>query len=147
MQTYASASQTRFVGGGPIGRTLPTFRRVIDQEQHRWDDLRRGLDPEHQRAFQAVFQRARRHASAAGNQGALDPFDAILLTVVLELEVELQRLLARVAWLESDADRGPMLRRVRHPMEEPLLKDHRQRLHAPEDPVEDTVECEEQEAA
>jgi hypothetical protein len=79
---------------------------VIDHEVDRWKDLRRGLDPEAQRAFDAVFQRARRHASAAGNQGALDPFDAILLVVLIENEMEIQRLLARVSWLEGEMGRS-----------------------------------------
>ncbi len=122
---------------------MPTFRRVIDHEEHRWNDFKRGLDPEHQRAFDAVFQRARRHASAAGNQGALDPFDAILLTVLVELESELQRLLARVGWLESDADRLPVgvTPRGRHPLEEPMTR----YTHPEEDRVEAPDELEEQE--
>ncbi|MBW3582333.1 MAG: hypothetical protein KY455_04470 [Euryarchaeota archaeon] len=90
-----------------MGRTLPTFRRVIDEEERRWNDLRRGLGPEAQRAFDAVFQRARRHASAAGNQGVVEPMWAIMLTVLIENEMELQRLLARVAWLESELERRP----------------------------------------
>lgn len=90
---------------------------MIDDETYRWKDLRRGLDPEAQRAFDAVFQRARRHASAAGNQGALDPFDAILLIVLIENEMELQRLLARVSWLENEMSYLQSLKRELGPHE------------------------------
>jgi hypothetical protein len=114
---------------------------VIDHEKHRWDDMRRGLDPEHRRAFDAVFQRARRHASAAGNQGALDPLDAILMTVLVEMEAEVQRLLARVAWLEADAEKPRATRRERHPHEEPIYI-HSSNGHAHEDPVEEEWEQE-----
>lgn len=116
---------------------------MIDHEEHRWNDFKRGLAPEHQRAFDAVFQRARRHASAAGNQGAIDPFDAVLLTVLVELESELQRLLARVAWLEADADQVPvgLAPRGRHPLEEPMTR----YSHPEEDRVEPPDELEEQE--
>lgn len=104
--------------------------------------MRRGLDPEHQRAFDAVFQRARRHASAAGNQGALDPLDAILMTVLVELEAELQRVLARLAWLENDVERPRPAARQRHPDEEPIFT---QAPHAEEDPVEEPLEEHEEE--
>lgn len=88
-----------------MGRTMPTFRRAIDSEAQRWNDMRRALGPEAQRAFDAVFQRARRHASAAGNQGALDPMDAIVMTVLVEHERELERLLTRVAFLEAEVEK------------------------------------------
>jgi len=83
-----------------LGRTLPTSRRILDALEFEWRDFRRGLTDEEQRRFDALWQKARAHASAMANQSPLDPMQAALLAMLLEHERE-------IAALRRDAARGP----------------------------------------
>ena len=80
-----------------MGRTEPTFRHLLDREELSWRDYRRGLTAREQEALDALFQKARAHASASANVARLDPLEAILLSMLLEHEVELQELRRRLA--------------------------------------------------
>lgn len=80
-----------------MGRTLPTFRHVLDREETEWRDYRRGLNAREQEAFDALWQKARAHASASGNAARLTPLEAVLLSILLEHELELRALRERVA--------------------------------------------------
>lgn len=75
-----------------MGRTEPTFRHLLDRIEHEWRDYRRGLTVEEQRALDALFQKARAHASASGNAGRSEPMEPVLLSMLLEHELELRRL-------------------------------------------------------
>lgn len=91
-----------------MGRTEPTFRHLLDRLEVEWRDYRRGLTTDEQRALDDLFQKARAHASASGNAGRSDPMESVLLSMILEHEIELRatrRL--REAWqAELDARRG-----------------------------------------
>lgn len=84
-----------------MGRTEPTFRHLLDRIENDWRDYRRGLTMEEQRAFDALFQKARAHASASSNAGRLDPMEAVLMSIILEHEKELRELRRRLALQES----------------------------------------------
>jgi hypothetical protein len=74
-----------------MGRTLPTSRRVLDELELEWQDYRRGLTGEEQALFDALWQKARAHASAMANQAPLDPMQAVFLGMLLELAKEVDR--------------------------------------------------------
>lgn len=80
-----------------MGRTEPTFRNLLDRLQGEWSDYRRGLSPRQQKAFDALFQKARAHASASGNVCRVDPLESVFLSMLLEHEMELQTLRAALA--------------------------------------------------
>lgn len=83
-----------------MGRTEPTFRLVLDRLEAEWRDYRRGLSPREQDAFDALFQKARAHASASSNVGRVDPLESVLLSMLLEHEMEVRDLRVRVLRLE-----------------------------------------------
>lgn len=85
-----------------MGRTVPTFRHVLDRLEHEWRDYRRGLSTEEQRFFDVLFQRARAHASAGSNVARSEPMETVLLSVLLEHERELARLRGQVAALQEE---------------------------------------------
>ena len=80
-----------------MGRTEPTFRLVLERLEAEWRDYRRGLNPREQDAFDALFQKARAHASASSNVGRVDPLEAVLLSMLLEHEMELRMLRTQLA--------------------------------------------------
>lgn len=79
-----------------MGRTLPTSRDVLDALEFEWRDYRRGLTEEEQGRFDAVWQKARRHASAMANQAPLDPMQAVLLGALVEMQREIDELRERL---------------------------------------------------
>lgn len=75
-----------------MGRTLPTSRNLLDKMEEEWMDFRRALTADEQRLFDALWQKARAHASAMANQAPLDPMQAVVLAILLEHAKELQSL-------------------------------------------------------
>lgn len=75
-----------------MGRTLPTFRALLDRLEREWSDYRRVLSDKEKRRWDALWQQARRHASASTNAAPLNPMEAALLSMLLEQEKRLQEL-------------------------------------------------------
>jgi hypothetical protein len=75
-----------------VGRTLPTFRALLDRLEREWSDYRRVLSDKEKRRWDALWQQARRHASASTNAAPLNPMEAALLSMLLEQEKRLQEL-------------------------------------------------------
>lgn len=79
-----------------MGRTLPTFRALLDRLEVEWSDYRRALTEDEQRCWDALWQQARRHASASTNAAPLNPMEAALLSMLLEHEKRIAELQARL---------------------------------------------------
>lgn len=79
-----------------MGRTLATANQIILEEQTAFNDFRRALRREDQRAFDALFAAARKHTAAISQANHALPFEAILLAMLLEQAAELERLRALV---------------------------------------------------
>lgn len=75
-----------------MGRTIPTFRRVMDVLEAEWSDYAAVLRGREREAFARLWSQARRHAAAATNQAPLEPLDAVVFGVLLEHELRLVRL-------------------------------------------------------
>lgn len=75
-----------------MGRTNPTFRDFLDRYEDQWSAYRRGLRHQHKSDFDHLFERARRHADAAGYMNSTDPEIAVLMSVLLAQEVEIRQL-------------------------------------------------------
>lgn len=72
-----------------MGRTLPTSRNVLDALEFEWRDFRRALTAAEQAKFDALWQKARLHAGAMANQAPLDPMQAVTVSMLLELQKEI----------------------------------------------------------
>ena len=82
-----------------MGRTVPTFRQLIDLTAARWHKFRRALRREDQGYFDRLFRRVRRYTQAATYQANDNPMEAILLSAALDHE-------KRLAALEQIAQQG-----------------------------------------
>ncbi|MBZ5662071.1 MAG: hypothetical protein LAO08_16845 [Acidobacteriia bacterium] len=72
-----------------MGRTLPTFRQLIDDAIARWSKFRRALRREDQEYFDRLFRRVRSYTQAATYQASDNPMEAILLSIALDQEKRL----------------------------------------------------------
>lgn len=75
-----------------MGRTVPTFRQLIEDAIARWSKFRRALRREDQEYFDRVFRRVRSHTQAATYQASDNPMEAILLSIALDQEKRLDAL-------------------------------------------------------
>ncbi len=74
-----------------MGRTQPTFRNLLDRLASEWSDYRRGLTAREREAFDALWQKARAHASSSSNVNRLHPMEAVFMSILLEHEMALRR--------------------------------------------------------
>ena len=75
-----------------MGRTVPTFRQLIEDAVARWSKFRRALRREDQEYFDRLFRRVRSYTQAATYQASDNPMEAILLSVALDQEKRLEAL-------------------------------------------------------
>ena len=75
-----------------MGRTVPTFRQLIDDAMARWSKFRRALRREDQEYFDRLFRHVRSYTQAATYQASDNPMEAILLSIALDQEKRLDAL-------------------------------------------------------
>ncbi|MDK2972626.1 MAG: hypothetical protein PWP23_2381 [Candidatus Sumerlaeota bacterium] len=90
-----------------MGRTLPTFNTWLQEEIDSWKDFRRGLRAEQRPAFDRLFVRARKHTAEATCAARPVPFDALVMAILLEHEMELEQLSEEMAALRRERKQGP----------------------------------------
>ena len=85
---------TRFWDGDLtfMGRTIPTFRQMIESFGMEWTDFRHGLRQEDQEMFDALLNHARRYSAAGHNFAHAIPFEPIVISILLEHEKQLREL-------------------------------------------------------
>lgn len=89
-----------------MGRTLPTFTMVIQQEMESWTKFRRGLRREDQEALDELFRAARLQLAGSAYAARPIPFESIAMSMLLAQHRLIRRLDERVAVLERAAGEG-----------------------------------------
>jgi len=84
-----------------MGRTLPTFNTYLQQEIESWAPFRRALRREEREILDRLFSRARAHTAEATAVARPVPFDALVMAILLDQELEIVRLQKRLAWLKE----------------------------------------------
>ena len=84
-----------------MGRSKPTFRNYLDRIEDDWGSYRRTLRRRDQPHFDRLFEQAREHADAAGQLDPADPRLAILFSMLLAHERQLEELRALRERLEG----------------------------------------------
>jgi hypothetical protein len=76
----------------PMGRTIPTYRLHLESILNDWMDYRRALREKDREVFDRLLNKSRQHASAASYCAHLDPSILALLSILLEMEREIEAL-------------------------------------------------------
>jgi hypothetical protein len=71
-----------------MGRTVPTFRQLIDDAIARWSKIRCALRREDQKYFDRMFRRVRTYTQPATYQASDNPMEAILFSIAIEQAIE-----------------------------------------------------------
>lgn len=83
-----------------MGRTVPTFTMVIQQEMDSWSKFRRGLRKEDQDALDDLFRSARLQLAGSAYAARPIPFESIVMAMLVAHRKTLRVLEQRVAELE-----------------------------------------------
>ncbi len=75
-----------------MGRTVPSFRIVIEQFGWDWLEFKRALRDIDKESFENLMNHARRHAEAGTNMPNPNPFEPIVMSILVEHENELRKL-------------------------------------------------------
>ena len=75
-----------------MGRTVPSFRIVIEQFGWNWLEFKRALRDIDKESFENLMNHARRHAEAGTNMPNPNPFEPIVMSILVEHENELRKL-------------------------------------------------------
>ncbi len=75
-----------------MGRTVPSFRNVIESFGWEWNDFKRALRDIDKKAFDELMNHARRHAAAGTNMANPAPFEPVVMSILLEHEKTLRKL-------------------------------------------------------
>jgi hypothetical protein len=84
-----------------VGRTLPTFTRIIDSEMESWSKYRRGLRKEDQEIFDDLFRAARLHLAENFYAIRTIPFESIVISMLVEQRKLIKKLQEKVEDLEK----------------------------------------------
>lgn len=75
-----------------MGRTVPSFRNLLEDIIRELSVFRRALRGEDKIAFDILMNKAREHASSCTVTPALEPMDTIFLSILVEQQKELNSL-------------------------------------------------------
>ena len=75
-----------------MGRTVPTFRNIIESFGMEWNDFKRALRSLDREAFEELINHARRHAAAGSNMVNPNPFEPVVISILLEHEKTIRKL-------------------------------------------------------
>jgi hypothetical protein len=75
-----------------MGKTLPPFSSLIEQERRRWVPFKRALPKADQALFDRLFDCAKLHIQAGVMVARPWPFETIVMAIVLEQQKQVERL-------------------------------------------------------
>jgi hypothetical protein len=90
-----------------MGRTLATFTQLVRQEIASWSRYRHALRREDQQALDVLFAAARRQSAAGAYLARETPFDAMMLSMLVEQQKQIESLQRKVADLEGPIGMAP----------------------------------------
>jgi len=88
-----------------LGRTVPTYRNILENLVPEWQEFRRALRKEDREAFDRLMEKARMHASAASYEARVDPVESMFMSILLEQEKEIGELRKKIAELEMEKEK------------------------------------------
>lgn len=75
-----------------MGRTVPSFRMLLDSITIELGNFRRALRRHDQKVFDRIMDMAREHASASTVAASIDPMDTVVLSILIEQQKQIDDL-------------------------------------------------------
>jgi len=84
-----------------MGRTVPSYRQALEAEAEKWRKMERVLRPEHAQSLEQLIEAARSLASAASYAALPSVADSMLLSALIKLQCEVNKLRRELEELKS----------------------------------------------
>ena len=84
-----------------MGRTVPTYRMILEHVIKKGDNFRRALRRDDREAFDKMMNKARMHSSASVYNIQVDPTESMFMSILLEQEKDLDKLKIQVGEKEE----------------------------------------------
>ena len=91
-----------------MGRTVPTFTMVLQQEIDSWSKFRRGLRKDDQDALDELFRAAHMQLAGSAYAARAIPFESVAMSMLLAQQRMIKKLKEELEkmWGERDEGRG-----------------------------------------
>jgi hypothetical protein len=84
-----------------LGRTVPTYRLVIESIVSDWLPYRRALRDRDRKVFDALMTKARMHTSASSYANRMEPLESVFMSILLEQQKEIELLRMKLEGLKE----------------------------------------------
>ncbi len=85
-----------------MGRTIPSFRMLLNTEIERWRGFRNNLSKDDKAAFDELMNNSKLHSSASSCALRTNVFEALCMSVILDHQRRLETLAAELEQLHLD---------------------------------------------
>ena len=75
-----------------MGRTVPSFRILINEEIIRWRDFRSNLSNEERKVFDDMMNSSKAHASASSCALQINVFQTLCISIILDHQNRLENI-------------------------------------------------------
>ena len=90
-----------------MGRTVKTYRSMMNDVIARWEKFARAIRKEDRDAFEEIIVLAKEHADASGYMASTDPLEGMFLSILLgqqkkvrELKLDIEKLRTKIEKLD-----------------------------------------------
>jgi hypothetical protein len=87
-----------------MGRTIPSFRMIVDKERKEWKPFRDALDKNERKEFDEIWDIPKLYISACSNSVQLVPLHPIFISILFHHYKELLECIRGVEELEQEGE-------------------------------------------
>lgn len=82
-----------------MGRTIPSFRMLLNEEIARWREFRNGLSSEERKIFDELMNGSKLHSSASSCALRMNLFEALCMAILMNHQKRLENIAAELEQL------------------------------------------------
>ncbi|KXA94178.1 hypothetical protein AKJ36_03340 [candidate division MSBL1 archaeon SCGC-AAA259I07] len=75
-----------------MGRTVPTFREILNREKEKWLEFKNSLKENERKTFEKLLEDCELHVSASSQVKSPNPFREMTMSILLEQQKEIDSL-------------------------------------------------------
>lgn len=87
-----------------MGRTVPTFREILEKEKKKWREFKKSLKKSERKNFEKLLEDCELHVSASSQVKSPNPFREMILSILLEQEKEIDSIKKKLDKLEESVE-------------------------------------------
>ncbi|KXA90465.1 hypothetical protein AKJ62_00800 [candidate division MSBL1 archaeon SCGC-AAA259D14] len=87
-----------------MGRTVPTYREVLEEERKKWREFKNSLKEEEREVFEKLMEDCELHVSAGSQVKSPNPFREMAMSMLLEQQKEIRSMKKKLDRLEKQLE-------------------------------------------